>query len=226
MTIAEVLDIMTVFDNELQIGASQPQEQKALTALRMAQRHFESVAATFPGILPTQSEISTVASQEYTVWPTALLRLDRLQNLTATGGVPLGDDLEWIVEAGGHVPYVPWPIQQASIAARGGRPYGYTTLKHSRINWQGTPDAVYYIRVTGFHRATVFTKRGDTFQYPDSIADPMAAFAVRLINTGVAEDTRDLIGVASDIFTPVLRQQKRGVRTRPIGRNYQTYHTT
>jgi hypothetical protein len=223
MTIATLLGYMLIFDNELETGSGEPDESRAITALNMAQDEFESVAAALPKFLQTYSTLTTTASQEYTTWPTDLLRLDDLWFIDPLTSRP-AYRLDSIDDTGGHAPSQSWPTQLASGTT--GKPCAYAATPRSRLLWQPLPDAVHTLRYYGFIRASDIASRAGTFAYDDSVAMPLAAFATKILAVGVGDSTDELTSMAQAAFGPVLKAIKKSVSVRPLGRYYSQVHTT
>ncbi|NDF01127.1 MAG: hypothetical protein EB034_23110, partial [Verrucomicrobia bacterium] len=97
-------------------------ETRCITALDMAQDAFEAILANQPDTLGTISTITTTANQEYTTWPTSLLRLDTLwmMNTQVTPNVPAWE-VRIIQDVGGQSYAAPVPWLSGII--------GYTLLR-------------------------------------------------------------------------------------------------
>lgn len=221
MTLADVLGRMELLDNELETGAGEDDETRAILALDCAQDYFESIAASYPRILQQHSTLTTTALAETTTFPTDLLRLDDLWLLDSNG--EMISQLNQIFEVGGHVRTGPWPFRAMSSAP--GAPSEYYA-NEGTIYWSPKPDAVHTLRYFGLIAKTSLTTRAQTFQYRDQYALPFATFAVRVLSLGIGDDTDGLDALAEELFTPALRQSRRVLRTRASGRVYTQRHTT
>lgn len=223
MTIATLLDRCEVLDNELEAGSGEDDEARAITALNMAQDHFEAMAATYPKVLGTTANVTTTASTETTAYPTGFRRLDDLWLLDASTSRPKRR-LDPIADTGRHIPGVSWPWQ-ATVAVGTGEPVAYWT-NDLNIYWQPLPDAVHTVRCYGFKKASDFTARTDTFAYADELSSPFAAFAARCMSLGVADEASELQALADELFRPILVQMRKSQRQAPQGRVYARVHVT
>lgn len=200
MTGQSLLDRMELVNAELQLQSGEVDVTKGLVALNVAQDFFESLAAQRKGILGgSTAEVTTTASTESTSFPTGFLRIDRLQ-LLGSDSLPAGD-LRPLYRAGGHSANAFWYLNLISSVGIG-KPHSYWT-DGSNIYWQPLPNGTHTIRVYGFKAADDISAAG-TFAYPDVVAFPLAAFAVKLIKIGLDDDGSDVGGLAYETFTPVL----------------------
>lgn len=228
MTIATLLDYMEIFDNELETGSGDVDESRSITALNMAQDLWEQVCASQPsGFLQTYSTTTTTASQEYTTWPTDLLRLDSLW-LIDTNASPNRPSrkIDLIDEPGGHIADDGTSVLNLTASTQSGAPREYAVTKRSRFLWRPLPDAVYTVRYYGFIRASDYTARANTFAYDDAVALPLSALAVKFLSIGVGDDTGELQAAAEESFTPVIKAIQKATRVKPPSRFYSRVHTT
>jgi hypothetical protein len=162
MLATTLLGYMTILNNELSNGVGEADEVRCITALNMAQDLFDSLCAKLPpGTQARSAEISTGAGIERTTFTPTILRLDGLQPLSTTGGVPVGGIIHSIQEVGGHVQSVPWPIQVLLSTSAPGRPLSYWA-DATQIYWGTMPDATYYYRAYGYHAAADIATRNST----------------------------------------------------------------
>lgn len=222
-TVADLLAIMEMLDNELETGAGESDESIAITALSQAQHYFELVAASYPRILQDTVNVATAASTEKTTWQSSLRRLDALWYLDANG-VPVRK-LKRITEMGGHVPSLPWPLQVSMATPGSGAPFGYYGNMKD-FYWLPLPDAVYTLRIYGFIKKASFTARANNFLYADEVMHPIAQFANKLLSIGVGDDTIEYDKLSAQLFRPLLRSYRKFDRSEPQGRFYTEAHTT
>lgn len=222
-TVADVLSVMEMLDNELETGSGETDEQSAITALQQAQNWFETVCSTYPRVLQDVVNIVTVANTETTQWPSALLRLDAIWLLDANGN-PIRK-LDRIEETGGHAPSLPWPLDITTMAGATGTPFGYYG-NMANFYWLPTPAGVNSLRIYGLLEKARFVNRTSDFNYPYRCHLPFAAFADRLLQQGADDVSLDLEELANQAFGPLLKQLKKFDRTSPHGRDYTEHHTT
>ena len=200
MTGQSLLDRMELLNQELQLQSGEENVVRGLVALNVAQDYFEAEAAQRPGILGGQiGTVTTTANTERTAFPTGLLRLDRLQ-MIGTNSLPKWD-LRNVHKVGGHAPSANWPYSVLTSSASG-EPTGYWT-NGTYIYWSPLPNATHTVRWYGFQAVTDITASG-TFLYPDVVALPLAAFAVRLYKSGIDDPVEDIGGLAAEAFRSVL----------------------
>ena len=228
MTIASILTKMQVLDNELDISSGGADETRAISALDMAQDAFEAILANQPDTLGTISTISTTANQEYTTWPSTLMRLDTLwkMNTDATPDQPAWQ-IDIIQDVGGQAQGGwPWVGAWSGYAPQGkGAPVlAYTNRQY--FFWTPIPDAVYTLRGYGLSEATDITTRTQTFAYPNVVANPMAAVAVRLMEMGIDDPSEELKALSDEWYAPVIGMLRTPTRQRPQSRQYSRMHTT
>ena len=223
-TIADVYDVMSLIDNELDLSSGGSDETRALVAVKVAQRYFETLAAAMPaGVLQTTITVATAAQTETTTWTASLKRLDAVWVLDPVTLRPMYR-LKRIHETGGHVPSLPWPLQ-LSLPTGTGAPAGYYA-NTANFYWMPLPDGIHTLRLYGFVTAAAPTSRASTFAYADECMAPFAAFAVKLMAMGVADADGDLTALADTCFRPLLRGMKKFDRSEPIPRSYSYAHET
>lgn len=229
MTIATIMGKMQVFDNELDVSVGGADETRCITALDMAQDAFESILANHPDTLGKISTISTTANQEYTTWPAALLRLDSLwmMNTQGTPNLPAWE-IEVIQDVGGQAQGLafPWLSGIVGYAPQGvGAPVkAYTNREY--FFWAPVPDQVYTLRAYGLSAKTDITTRTQTFEYPDHVSVPMAAFATRMMEMGIDDPSEELKAIANEMYAPAINMLRQPTRQRPQSRQYSRTHTT
>lgn len=221
MTGQSLLDTMEVLFPELQLQSGEGDVTKGLIALNRAQDLFESHAAQFQDLFGgTVGTVSTTANQEYTTWPSGVLRLDGMQFIDPTSLLP-SYDLDAISQTGGHMVGGFWPYNLLSNTTSG-RPTGYWT-NGTRIYWDTLPNATYTIRYYGFAQANDITA-GGTFAYPDQVALPLGVVAVKIIRIGLDDQTGGYDSLAQDCFNPVLDLLSSYRRDGPIAYTYSRVH--
>ena len=229
MTISSIMSKMQVVDNELDVSVGGADETRCISALDMAQDAFESILANQPDTLGTISTILTTANQEYTTWPTALMRLDTLwyMNTSVTPNQPAWE-IEIIQDVGGQAQGGNWPWFGAGsgYAPNGfGQPAkAYTNRQY--LFWTPIPDAIYTLRAYGLSEAADITARGETFAYPNAVANPLAVYATRLMEMGIDDPSDELKALADEMFAPVINMLRQPTRQRPQSRQYSRVHTT
>lgn len=227
MTIAAILAMMQVLDNELDIGVGGADETRALAALNMAQDVFESILANQPDTLGVAgTTLSTTASQEYTTWPSTLLRLDSLWllNTSVTPNVPQYQ-VDIIQDVGGQAAGITFPGISGFAPQGFGSPLQAYTNR-ANFYWAPIPDQVYSLRPYGLYSKTDITSRSATFEYPDQVAAPMAAYADTLMTIGIGDPSETIAQLGDEMYGPVLKMLRRPVRQRPQSRQYSQVHTT
>lgn len=196
-----ILNLMEALDPELQLQSGESDVTKGLAVLNAAQDAFESLASQHPQVFGSAvSTLTTTQNQEYTTYPSGLLRLDGLDMLDS-------DSLpEYQIRSkkqrGGHRYGRPYWWDYISTTAMG-KPAVYWT-NGTRIYWDPIPDAsTYVIRYYGFAAAADITASG-TFTYPDMVVLPLASFAVRILRTGLDDPIADISALGKDIIGPVV----------------------
>jgi len=104
-----------------------------------------------------------------------------------------------------------------------GVPYGYYT-NGTNIYWSPLPSGTHTVRCHGFQTAVDATAAGDTFPYADIVINPIAAFAVRLMKTGVDDDAGASEALAREMFGPVILALSRYQRDRAPQTQYRNVH--
>ena len=229
MTVATLLEYMTVFDNELEIEADGTDETRAIRALNIVQKWFEAIAASESEMLQRYSTLTTTADTEVTTWPTGLLRLDSLWYVDTTTSPNLPQwQLEPMYETGGHRPSMSW-VETIAVAASTGKPRRYyATGPHTagRIFWEPVPDAVWTIRYYGLIAADDYTVRTGTFAYPDPCAPAFAQEAAKLLRIGRDDNITDLQRQATVSLGAALKMCERWWNDEVGARHYQDAHET
>jgi len=201
MTGQDLLDRMELLNQEFQLQAGEADTTRGLLAINVAIDYFEGLAAAKKGILGgSTGQLTTSASTETTTFPSGVLRIDRLHLLTGNAGSPKRE-LTRVHRTGGHVMNSFWPHNLLESTSTG-EPRGYWT-NGTNIYWAPLPDGTYYIRYYGFSSHATMVA-ATTFAYPDIVALPIAAMAVKLLKTGIDDDTESLDSIAAITFKPVL----------------------
>lgn len=201
MTGQDLLDRMELLNRELQLQSGEEDVTRGLLALNVAQDHFESIAAMRKNLFGSSvGTVVTVSSTETTAYPTGVMRIDRLQTISAVTSRPDGE-LERLHRIGGHAIHTSWPWSVV-IPSGSGKPKAYWT-NGTYIYWSPLPDGAYTVRYYGFTAASAITA-GGTFAYPDIVALPLAIFAGKLMKMGLDDPSDDLDTLAGQIFKPVL----------------------
>lgn len=226
MTAADMLGELVVFNNDLSVGAGEKDETRALRALNMAQTLFEAVVGTESEVLSRAGDanLTTVANQETTVWPTTLLRVDSVWLLDAAG-VPIYEVTN-IFKSGGQARNLPWPLSLGvALSTAPGAPRQYKA-DFQQFWWAPIPSAVHSLRVYGAWRGTDLTSRAVTFSYPDECAIPIETVASRMIRMGMDDPTAEVEAFSKEVYKPIMKRLRRLVRARPEPREYRYLHTT
>lgn len=201
MTGQTLLDTMELLNQELQLQSGEADVTRGLLALNIAQDFFEAAAARRPNLLGNDSTLTQTANQEYTTFPSGLLRLDKLQLLDANSK-PLYS-LTPRFDAGSQAQTRSW-IRSLTSSSSTGKPLAYWT-SGNKIWWDPIPDAANTVRYYGLIAATDITASG-TFLYPDTVRLPIASFAVSILKIGLDDDPNDLSGLAQNLFEGLLDQ--------------------
>lgn len=221
MTGQSLLNIMELLDQELQNQSGEANVTRSLLALNVSQDYFESLAAQRSKLFGGQTgTLSAVANEDTTVFPTSLLRIDRLQMLDSTTLRPQYD-LMPDKRAGAHIGSAVW-LDQSTTGT--GNPRTYWTDGNC-IYWSPVPSETRSIKYYGFISAADITA-AKTFAYKDIVALPIASFAVRLIKSGVDDTTQDMTGLANETFKQVLDQMSNFRRDGAAGFEYTQVHNT
>lgn len=226
LTIADVLDIMEILDNELEVQAGEADEGRAITALNMALMQFDTIASMNPGIEQQTGGFSCRASGEFTTWPLNLLRLDALWRLDAATGDQVYE-LENLQHAGGHT-YTNvsnWLLALSVAGPLTGAPIAFAASGR-RFYWAPKPDAIYPFRAYGYFRSPRARLRTNGWYHGDELMLPAATMAVRMMSLGVGDDDHDLQTLAGQVYSPLVRSLRKAVRLGPTGRVYTQWHTT
>lgn len=215
------MDLMEVMDRGLQLQSGETGVTKALIALNAAQDHFESILALEPNVHGSSiGTVTTAANTESTTYPSALLRLDRLQFIDAGTSRPAWD-LDRIGAVGDHYRTGSPMFQYSTVTT--GKPQKYYT-NGSHIYWDPLPDATHTIRYYGLSAASDITA-GGTFSYPDMTLMPTATFASKLLRVGTDDDVGPISDMGMQVFGPVVQALGRFNRDRAPGYDYRYTHT-
>ena len=229
MTIATLLDYMTVFDNELEVEADGTDETRAIRALNIVQKWFEAVAAGESEMLQRYSSLTTTANTEVTTWPSGLLRLDSLWYVDTDNTPNLPQwALEPMYETGGHRPSMSWP-ETVTLSLTTGKPRRYyATGPHTagRIFWEPVPDTSYTIRYYGLIAESDYTARTGTFAYPDPCAPAFAQEAAKILRIGRDDSINDLQRQATVSLGAALKACRSWWNDENTGRHYAEEHST
>lgn len=211
---------MELLNQELQLQTGESDVTRGLLALNVAQDYFESLAAQRKKILGTTGDMSAVGATESTVFPTGVLRIDRLQLLDSSTLRPKRELIP-LKRTGGHAATSVWPFDIATSTT--GEPRAYWTNK-TRVYWAPLPATTYVIRWYGFQVASDITASG-TFAYDDIVALPLASFAARLLKSGVDDAAQDVAAVAQETFRGTLDSLARFNRDGAEPFEYTRQHT-
>lgn len=221
-TWADVLDVIELLDNELECGAGEDDEVRAILACKHAQHEFETLAATFPRTLGTVvNTTTTTAATEATAWPSALLRLDGIFVLDSAGVIVR--KIESMQEIGSHAPSMPWPLNLVSPA--GGTPSGYFT-DMANFYWLPRPDASYSLRIYGLFEQAEPALRASAYAYRNNTKLAMGQMALFLMKYGTDDTKGDLHKLGDILFRPLLRSLRKFDRSGPMDKHYDFLHTT
>lgn len=223
-TAAQLLSYMSGFNNELDTVEDGEDETRALLALNMATDYLEAVAASLPRVLSSigDNPIHTAAQHESTPFPSDLIRLDKLWALDSNG-MQLWP-LDPIPAPGGQSPSLPWPLNMV-VGNGQGQPRQYYA-DDSAIYWAPLPDAAYAVRAYGMWSRPDLEDRAAAFRFPDSLALPLAAFAVKYCLIAIDDPVDAISQVAGETFTPVLRALRKRDRSAAKSRIYDHVHST
>lgn len=218
-----LLNWMEILFPELQLQVGEADVTKGLLALNAAQDMLETHIAQYgPNMFGgVQGSVSTTANQEYTTFPSGLLRLDALDMQDGSGVVEYR--LGRATEAGGHAFHRPWPWN-VLMPTSTGKPARFWT-NGTRIYWDPIPTSTYTIRTYGFSAASDITASG-TFAYPDICILPLATLASKFIRIGLDDPVENYMQLAQETFNPVLDAMDGFNRTGPSEYVYVRSHDT
>ena len=189
MTGQTLLDTCELLNAELQLQSGEEDVTRGLLALNVSQDYFESMAARRASILGSAvGTVTTTLDTESTTFPSGVLRIDRLQYIDPNTSRPSWD-LVPSDRVGGHAINRMWPYNLVGATGSTGKPRGYWT-NGTNIYWDPLPDGTNTVRYYGFSSASDITA-GGTFAYPDIVRLPLAAFAVRILKTGISDNPQD-----------------------------------
>lgn len=222
MTGQDLLDRMELLNAELQLQPGEEDATKGLTALNVAQDYYESLAAQRGKIHGSQVGVLDLTENvEGTLYPTGVLRIDRLQVLSGDSHTFPVSELTKINRAGGHAGTTKWPWNLL-LTSSTGKPDRYWT-NGTVIYWSPRPATTYTVRWYGFKVADDITASG-TFAYPDIVSLPLSSFAARLMKVGVEDPTQDLSSLAQETFKSTLDALENFNRDGATGLEYTQPH--
>src|SRR5258708_32641648 len=161
-TVANLLDLNAPRNNESDVTGGRADEGRAVKALMIAQHYFETIAASLPRVLASTIQVVTAASAETTTFPSTLLRMDGLWFLDPTTNLPIYK-LKRILEAGGHVPPLPFPLD-LSLNTGTGAPAAYFSDMAS-FYLLPLPQCVANVRVYGLVEITEIVYRTSYYNF-------------------------------------------------------------
>jgi hypothetical protein len=219
-----LLNIMEALSPELQLQSGETDVTKGLLILNAAQDIFETLIAQEPRCLGgAVGSVTTTNGQEYTTFPTGVLRIDGLDYVDPATNLP-SYPLDAVGFRGGHRYRFPYWFSYVGSPVTSGAPTLYWT-NGTRIYWDPIPDATYTVRYYGFASAADITA-GGTFTYPDAVMFPLASLAVRIIRAGLDDPTGDISSLAKDTLNPVVDMLASFNRDGSSGRRYDYSHDT
>lgn len=235
MIVSDLFTLMTVLNNELDTSAGGSDESRSVNALNLARYYCQTVAASLPRVLVTSAQpgtdpdkgtIRTAGLREWSPIPPELLRIDKLWLLDVSTRLPIRK-LVRVDEIGGHAPSLPWPIYYvlSSAGSINGMPAAYE-VNEGLLWWEPIPDVAYEVRAYGLWSRPLFVDRNSAVLFPEVLAEPLAAFAVKYGLVGIGDATDEMQKIATEAFTPALRSLRRKDRSRPASRHYEYVHTT
>lgn len=217
-----LLNWMEILFPELQLQTGESDVTKGLLALNAAQDAMETHIAQYDETMfgGTDGTLITTAGQEYTTFPTGLLRIDGLEMLNSQNlpSYPLSPQRR----EGGLQQR--WWNYWATSSSTAGQPHGYFT-NGLKIYWDMVPDQAYNIRYAGLVQASDITASG-TFAYPDICILPLATVATKFLRTGVDDPVDNLNALAQEVFNPMLDAMSGFRRDTPLGYRYTRSHDT
>jgi len=225
MTVADLLSLMSTFDNEVDTSAGGSDETSSIAALNAALQHIQAICAAMPEVLSSRgaNPLQTAANVETTPLPNELLRIDALWMLDSTTLFPIYR-MGKIQEVGGQSPSIPL-ISNTTQMTSPGRPSSYY-MSGDAIYWDPLPDSVYLIRAYGLWSRQSFVDRHSQFVFPDTLSLSFATFASRYTKMALDDDASDISKLAAEVFTPALRALRRRDRSGPTSRQYAYDHHT
>tara|TARA_Y100000310_G_scaffold296953_1_gene329612 strand:+ start:479 stop:1153 length:675 start_codon:yes stop_codon:yes gene_type:complete len=217
-----ILDLMEGLDRELKLQSGEVDVTLGLKLLNAAQDYFESVIALQPNLLGDDiGTVTTTADTESTAYPSAVLRIDRLQFIDSATSRPAWD-LDRIGNVGGHFVSQAMPILASSNTTTG-KPVRYWT-DGSNIYWDPLPSDTHTVRYYGLTAAADITAAG-TFAYPDMVMLPLASFAARLFQIGKGDVSQSVGDLATEAFDPVVQTLSKFNRDRVQSYDYRYSHS-
>ena len=218
-----LLNLAELLMPELQLQTGEADTARGLIALNAAQDILESLLASEADVAGSSvSTLVTVASQEWTTFPSGVMRLDRLQFINPTSLLPDWDLINR-KRVGGHRRGETWLTTLSSSTE--GKPREYWT-NGTRIYWNPVPDAVHTIRWYGFQSAADITAAATFSAYPEMAYLPLATLACKILKAGLDDETGNLDAVAKATLGPVLEAMRRFNRDGPVPYEYAFHHDT
>jgi hypothetical protein len=216
-----ILNLMEVLHPELQLQSGESDVAKGLVAANAAQDMFETHAAQYCDFWGSSTgTVDTTSGQEFTDFPTGLIRLDGLDYINPTTNRP-GHSLRPLFERGQHAAGNFWPNSLVSSQSSG-VPRAYWT-NGTRIYWDPIPSGTDTIRYYGFSHDTDITASG-TIRYPEAVSLPLATLAVKIIRLGLDDPIGELTQFVADTFNPVLDLLSGFRRDGPAPYAYSRHH--
>lgn len=214
---------MEMLNPELQLQTTEDDVTRGLLAANAAQDMYETVVARYPQVHGSAiGTVTTTVNTEATAYPTGLLRLDGMDYIDPSTSRPAWK-LDPLYKRGGHATHGFWPNVLMSTSQMG-KPVRYWT-NGTNIYWSPLPSGTHTVRWYGFQAASDITASG-TFAYPDAVALPLAAVAVRIIKTGLDDDPAAVLKFADDLFDPLVEGMSKFRREQGRGVNYHYRHDT
>ena len=216
-----ILDLMEGLDASLQLQDDEAGVGKGLIAANAAQDYLESILALAPNSYgSTFATVTTTADTASTTFPSALLRIDRLQYLNPSTNRPERDlRFEGYIGAQYGDGYPGLSLSTSTT----GSPARYWT-NGSVFLWDPVPDAVHTVRYYGLIAKADITASG-TFEFPDLALTPVAQYAVELLKVGTDDAVDSISAFGQKTFQPFLEWAGRFNRDRAPGYDYRYYHS-
>lgn len=216
-----LLDTMEVLFPEMQLQSGEGNVTHGLIALNRAQDIFETHAAQYGDVFGgAVGTLATTSSQEYTTYPSGLLRIDGIDMLDQTSLRPTYP-LAPIKRRGGHAQNDRWPYYLYTTSTSG-KPTAYWT-NGTRVYWNVLPNDAYTLRYYGFSAASDITAVG-TFAYPDAAILPFASVAAKILKIGLDDAHSELNAFAVETFNALLDQLTGYRRDGPAEYEYTRHH--
>lgn len=219
-----ILNLMEALSPELQLQTGESNVTQALLILNACQDILETLLAQHPQVYGgSVGTITTTGGQEYTTFPSGVLRIDGLDFLDPATLLPMYP-LTVRRSRGGHRFARPYWYAYLGTSVTQGRPSTYWT-NGTRIYWDPLPDQSYSIRWMGFKTADDITALG-SFVYPDSAMLPLAALAARVLRSGLDDPSQDIGTIAKDSLNSYIETVSGFQRDGAHGLVYESGHDT